>query len=251
MSESPPSDLGHAALRTAVVWDAVRDVVAELADAKPLEIVDVGGGTGGLAVRVAELGHRVVVIDPSPNALASLHRRAADTGVEQLVRGVQGDAADLGGVVADSSADLVLCHGVLDVVDEPARALERIHIALRPGGVLSVVVPGRAAGVLARALAGQFERARALLDAQVDDWRPDEHGPRRFTPTEVELLLTEGGFDVERVDATRVFSDLIPSALVDGEPGARRALLDLERAVATRPEFESLAGHLHALARRT
>ena len=57
--------------------------------------LDVGGGTGGFAVPLAELGHRVTVVDPSPDALAALQRRAAEAGVADRVRAVQGDAAGL------------------------------------------------------------------------------------------------------------------------------------------------------------
>lgn len=250
MPDSRKADIGPGAIRTAVVWDAVRDVVERLGAERPLRIVDLGGGTGGLAVRVAGLGHRVTVIDPSPDALASLHRRAADEGVADLVEAVQGDAGDLGRQMSDGVVDLLLCHGVLDVMDDPARALDQIRTALRPGGVVSVVVLGRPAGVVARALSGQFDRARALLDASADDWRLDEHGPRRFTADEIGDLLRRHAFGVDRVDAVRVFSDLVPSALVDGEPGARRALLELERAVAAHPEFAAVAGQLHVLAHR-
>ncbi|MGH3358359.1 MAG: methyltransferase domain-containing protein [Nocardioidaceae bacterium] len=250
MPDSRKADIGPGAVRTAVVWDAVREVVAELESDAPLTIVDLGGGTGGLAVRIADLGHHVTVIDPSPDALASLHRRAVDGGVDGMVRGVQGDANDLGRYVADASVDLLLCHGVLDVMEEPAAALDQVRACLRAGGVASVVVLGRPAGVLARALAGQFERARALLESRVDDWDLDADGPRRFTAEEIADLLRRHELRVDRVDAVRVFSDLVPSALVDAEPGARRSLLELERSVAGRPEFAAVAGQLHAVARR-
>jgi hypothetical protein len=46
-----------------------------------------------------------------------------------------------------------------------------------------------------------------------------------------------------------VFSDLVPSSLVDLEPGAAEALADLEQAVAERPEYLPLATQVHALAR--
>jgi S-adenosylmethionine-dependent methyltransferase len=47
-----------------------------------------------------------------------------------------------------------------------------------------------------------------------------------------------------------VFVDLVPSSLVDLEPGAVQALVDLERAVADRPEYLTLATQVHVLAVR-
>ena len=246
------------ALRTAVVWDAL---AALLADQSELQVVDLGGGTGGLAVRVAALGHNVTVVDPSPDALAALQRRADDDGVAGRVHGVQGDAADLLDHVEPGGADLVLCHGVLEVVDEPDQALASIYSALRPGGSLSVVVAGRLASVVARALAGHFDQAIELLDdvpaARSDvGTRPVGGGdgrrrePRRYTSEEILALLARHALHAGQVHAVRVFTDLVPSALVDAEPGAATALLALERAVAERSEFVALAAQLHIVARR-
>ncbi|QRN81885.1 MAG: methyltransferase type 12, partial [Nocardiopsis sp. BM-2018] len=69
------------AARTAVVWDALSQLLSRLSEGEPLEIVDAGGGTGGAAVPLAELGHRVTVVEPSPDSLAALERRAAESGV--------------------------------------------------------------------------------------------------------------------------------------------------------------------------
>ena len=46
----------------------------------------------------------------------------------------------------------------------------------------------------------------------------------------------------------RVFADLVPGSLLDLEPGATAALVELERAVAARPEYLPLATQLHLLA---
>src|SRR6476620_8872400 len=118
----------RSAARTAVVWDALREVLGtvEPGGLGPAAVVDIGGGTGGFAVRVAELGHRVVVVDPSPDALAILARRAEEGGVADRVAGRQGDldtlAGSLDGLVPSGSADVVLCHGVLEIVADPAAA---------------------------------------------------------------------------------------------------------------------------------
>lgn len=236
--------LSRAAIRTAVVWDAVEGLLGDDKDGDQV-VVDIGGGTGGFAVRVAELGHRVTVVDPSPDALAALARRADEQGVADRVTGQQGDLADLPGLVADGSVDLVLCHGVLGLVDDPAAALRTIGTALRPGGALSLLVGQHHAAVLARAMAGHLVAARELLeDGAVAP------GERRFTADELTGLLADAGYAVAGMHAVRVFTDLVPSSLLELEPGAATSLLDLERAVAGRPEYLSIAAQLHAVATR-
>ena len=47
----------------------------------------------------------------------------------------------------------------------------------------------------------------------------------------------------------RVFADLVPGSLLDLEPGATAALVELEQAVSERPEYLPLATQLHVLAR--
>jgi SAM-dependent methyltransferase len=232
--------------RTAVVWDALQDVLDRRGGgAGGAEVLDVGGGTGGFAVRVAERGHRVTVVDPSPDALAILDRRSGETGVADRVTGVQGDLATVPDLVEPASVDVVLCHGVLEVVDDPEVALASLAGVLRRGGTLSLLVSQRHAAVVARAMAGHFRQARDLLDGHLPDG-----APRRFTAEETTALLTGAGFTDVSLHAVRVFSDLVPSSLVDLEPGASAALAALEEAVAGRPEYLTLATQVHALATR-
>ncbi|MBB6626357.1 methyltransferase [Nocardioides sp. KIGAM211] len=239
--ERPSERRGTA--RTAVVWEALRPVLD--AGAGALDVLDIGGGTGGFAVRVAELGHRVTVVDPSPDALAALARRARERGVE--VAGQQGDLGDLLDVVGAGRADVVLCHGVLEVVDDPAAALARIREVLRPGGALSLLVAQRHAAVVARAMAGHFAQALALLDDTAPSGRSGRSG-RRFTRDELTDLLAAAGLEATAVHGVRVFADLVPSSLLDLEAGATAALVELEHAVSTRPEYLPLATQLHVLA---
>jgi S-adenosylmethionine-dependent methyltransferase len=245
MSVSERPSERRASARTAVVWEALQAALGESSS----RIVDVGGGTGGFAVRLAELGHRVTVVDPSPDALAALDRRAREVGVD--VTGLQGDLSDLADLVDGSDpVDVVLCHGVLEVVDDPAAALATIRGVLRPGGVLSLLVAQRHAAVIARAMAGHFPQALALL-ADTPDASPSPSTSRtghRFTADEAASLLLGAGFELASIHGVRVFADLVPGSLLDLEPGAAAALVELERIVAERAEYFPLATQLHLLA---
>ncbi|MFD7468915.1 methyltransferase [Streptomyces tendae] len=240
----------RSALRTAVVWDVLQDALDRRVKAtgrQTLDVLDTGGGSGNFAVPVAGLGHRVTVVDPSPNALFALERRAAEAGVADRVRGVQGDAGGLFDVVERGGYDAVLCHGVLEYVDDPAEGVRNAVAALRADGVLSLLAAGLGGAVLARALAGHFTEARQALDDPDGRWGTGDPVPRRFTAEQLTGLVEAAGLRIGAVHGVRVFADLVPGALVDTEPGAMDALLKLEAAAAELAAFRSVATQLHVL----
>ncbi|MEU7380800.1 MULTISPECIES: methyltransferase [unclassified Streptomyces] len=240
----------RASLRTAVVWEVLHDALDHRVKASgrdSLDVLDTGGGSGNFAVPAARLGHRVTVVDPSPNALFALERRAAEAGVAERVRGVQGDAHGLFDVVERGGYDAVLCHGVLEYVDDPAEGVRNAVAALRSEGILSVLAAGLGGAVLARALAGHFKEARQALDDPEGRWGEGDPMPRRFTAEQLTALVEGAGLRVGAVHGVRIFADLVPGVLVDTEPGALDALLRLEAAAAERPAFHSVATQLHVL----
>ncbi|KQU70975.1 methyltransferase [Phycicoccus sp. Root101] len=245
------------ALRTSAVWTAVTGLLAAQqaaradGDIQPLRVLDLGGGTGGLAVPLAELGHQVVVVDPSPDALASLSRRSAERGVADRVTAVQGDADSLAAIVGDRLVDLVCCHGTLEVVDDPQATLTALAGVVAPGGHLSIVAAQRLAVVLARVLAGQFTQAHQALVSEDGRWGAADPLPRRFDASTLRSMVEQTGLVVEDVHGVRLFSDLVPSALIDSDAD-RAALLELEAAANRHPEFAflgQLGAAVHVLAR--
>lgn len=237
--------------RMTVVWSVLSAEIERFAagTGATLRILDVGGGSGGFAVPLAELGHEVIVVEPSANALASLRQRAADADVADRVRAVQADADELPDVAEPGSADLVLCHSVLEMVDYPDTALDAIARVCAPGGAVSILVSNRIAAVFGKALSGQFGTALDLLhniDGVLDG---RDTIKRRFETATLTALVGGSGLVTEQVHGVGVVGDLLPASAAQTEASAGEALREFERATASRVPFRDMATNIHLLAR--
>lgn len=228
--------------------DPVQDLLAELVVDRPgAVVVDVGGGSGTRAVPLARLGCRVTVVDASIDALAILHRRSEDAGVADRVTGVQADADALGTVVPPGEADLVLCHHVLEQVDDPTAAAAALAASLRSGGLVSVLVAGRLAAVLAQAQLGRFAEAEAVLGDPAGRYGPSDPLRRRYDVAAITDLLTHVGLQVESVSGLGIAAGLLPAS---GRTQNGPALAALEARLADHEVLRAIAGALHVVARR-
>jgi SAM-dependent methyltransferase len=129
----PDHGLTEPAVRAA--WSArLREWVPNLG----ADVVDVGCGTGSLALLLAEQGHRVTGVDVSPGMVAQARRKLAAAGHQVAV--LLGDAAAV--PVGARRFDVVLVRHLLWALPDPLAALRRWVRVLRPGGHL-VLIEGR------------------------------------------------------------------------------------------------------------
>jgi SAM-dependent methyltransferase len=176
-------------------------------------VVELGVGTGRIAIPIAEKGKRVIGVDSSREMLAACRRRAEAAGVAELLDLRLGD---LRNPPLDEQVPLVICpfRSYLHLADDGERieALEAARRALVPGGRLIFDVfepkPDDIAETHGRWLErepGIYERAH--WDEEARTLTLSVRGPEGAATMSLawisrdqwQELLEEAGFEVEAV----------------------------------------------------
>jgi SAM-dependent methyltransferase len=181
----------------------------EEARGAPRRVVELGIGTGRIAIPIARAGIPVVGVDNSERMLDVCRRRAARVGVEDLLDLRIGDLRD---PPVDPSASLVLCpfrsYLHLRTDDDRRQALQAARTVLEPGGrlVFDVFMPSpddiaETNGLWLEREPGIFERADWNGTARTFTLRVRGRSAETAmelawtTPSDWRRLLEEAGFE--------------------------------------------------------
>lgn len=130
----------------------------QLGDIKDKKILDFGSGEGIMADHYAA-NNRVVAVEPSEDMLKNAWK---DHEYTQIVGGI----ADLA-QMQDESFDMIICHNVLEYIDDKAAVINELARLLKKGGQMSVVKHNRAGRVMQMAvLLDDMDKANDLLDGK-------------------------------------------------------------------------------------
>jgi len=108
------------------IW---RSILARLGT-EPLNVLDVGTGTGFLALLLAEMGHRVTGIDWSAAMLQKARAKAEESNYQ--VDFIQGDTESL--PFSDETFDVVVARHVLWTLTDPEKTLQEWVRVIKPEG---------------------------------------------------------------------------------------------------------------------
>lgn len=220
-------------------------------EVKKQHALDLGGGTGALALRFAALGWRVAVVDSSAPMLSLAATAAArDLDVAKRVTFYQAVAESAPELFSPHTFDAAVCHNVLEYVSDPRACTLALAALVKPGGLVSLVARNRAGEAMRAALkAHDLDEAERALNAVTVNESLYGGPARVFDARSLRALATEAGLNVIAERGVRVVADYLPASL-SGTPETYARLLAFERTLGARPEFAAVARYTQIIARQ-
>jgi S-adenosylmethionine-dependent methyltransferase len=235
-------------LRFDLAFANLRDFLPQ--DARSLAALDLGGGTGDFAVRLAQLGVHVTLLDASLPMLDFAKRAAQEAGVADKIVLQHSDVARLPNLFSAGSFDVVLCHNILEYVDDPSAVSRNVAGVLRDSSsVISVLVRNQAGEVLKAAIRdGDLTKAEHNLTAEWGHESLYGGNVRLFTVEGLRAMLAVASLEITAERGVRVVSDYLPASI--SKENEYERIFELERKLGMRAEFAAVARYTHCLARR-
>lgn len=194
------------------------------------------------------LGVHVTMIDSSSAMLELAKRAVLEEGVSEQVTLTHGDATESLHLFSARSFDGILCHNLLEYVDDPGAVLRGVARLMRgPAAMLSILARNQPGEVLKAAIrTGDLARAEAALTGEWEE-EPLYGGEVRLCTWDcLEVMLREASLSIIARRGVRVVADYLPpqiSLSTEYEP-----IFGLERTLGTRAEFAAIARYTQCLA---
>jgi len=231
-------------VRLAIVWEHLLRTLPQLTAGKPLRILDAGCGLGQMGLRLAELGHEVVLSDLSERMIeqtaalfAAQLPDATPTLIHDAVQHMHAD--DLG------QFDLVLFHAVLEWLAEPKDTLAHLLTLIRPGGDLSLMFYNRDALIFRNLIRGNWRKGES------ENLQGEEGGLTPYNPLtleEVQGWLDEWHMTRLSCAGVRVVYDYMDRNM--REARATEEVVRIELKYACKEPYLRLGRYLHLIAQK-
>jgi S-adenosylmethionine-dependent methyltransferase len=236
-------------LRTDLAFANLEDFLPQSQPGTTLRALDVGCGTGAAGIRLARLGFEVTLLDSSTSMLDLAQRAGEQAGVADKVKVTAGDVGEMAILFEAGSFDVIVCHNVLEFVDEPIALVRDMARTMRNfSSILSIVVRNRAGEVFKAALlTGDLEAAETNMTAQWGQESLYGGKVRLFTPHSLQDMLKSALLRTVAARGVRVLADYLPPEISRSADYTR--VFGLERKLGSVPEFAAVARYIQCLVR--
>ena len=210
----------------------------QLKDIKGKRLLDFGSGFGLVANHLAK-ENQVLAVEPNEEMVAL---RTQDYSYQQLVGSLDQLAS-----LEDASFDVILCHNVLEYVENREAVLKAFTRLLKPGGLLSIVKHNEVGRVLQTVVfENDTRKALALLAGQ----DLETHSMGLAQAYNLDAAFVDLGLEVQNYQGIRVFYGLQDNRF-KGQEGWRESMLQMELAVCQKSPYRDIAFFQHYRLKRS
>ena len=221
---------------------------AEFLPRRSLSILDVGCGQGQWALELALQGHKLYLNDVSAEMIGEAQKvflqSTLNQSEQQQVRWSLGALQGLRQEI-NERFDVLMCHAVMEWLNEPACVFEHLLPLVKPGGYLSLVFYN-VHGLIYKNLLRANYRKIEQQDYHGTDGSLTPLNP--LSPATVRHWIREAGLDIVCESGLRVFHDYVL------DPEMRRqnlnAVTRLELQLSREEPYRSMGRYVHMLCRK-
>lgn len=220
-------------------------------DGNALNLLDAGGGMGLEAIPFAEQGYKVALLDYSAEMLAEARRNAEAKGVSEQIKFYQAEVTSIPTLFPEPKFDIVLCHNVLEYVDDLETTLEALCHALRPDGLVSIICANRYSEAYRLALQElDLKAAYANLDTREMVSKVFDTPRKAYAAKELCQPLQNVGCSIVGQYGIRCVNDYIRDNEIKDDPTFFADIERLEYAMSDKFPYYLLGRFFHLIAQK-
>ncbi len=218
---------------------------------KNLIVLDAGGGNGVDSLDFAKAGHRVHLVDYSKEMLAQAKKLASAAGVEKNIETYQVDIQEASSIFPNTKFDLILCHNVLQYVDDVSLLLKNLVDLLNSNGLISVIGINRYSIAYQSAfLHGDLERALKEIGTREYHGCSFDTTLINYAVEEIAEMLKKTGATVEADYGIRNIYDYWGDNEQKSDPKTQDQLEKIEFEFTDKYPYKLLARYYQIIARK-
>jgi S-adenosylmethionine-dependent methyltransferase len=217
----------------------------------PMRILDAGGGNGLDSLPLAKLGNFVDIVDYSQEMLADVQRRAAQENIQNYIATHLFDVKNIANLFPGSQFDLILCHNVLQYIEDVPALLKIFSKLLKPDGILSVISINRySTPYHAAFLDDNLAEALVQLDTRTSKAKIFDAVMTNYCADEIKELLENVGIVTEGEYGIRCICDYWGDNERKLDPVIFEQIERLEFALTELHPYKLLARYFQVVARK-
>ncbi|MGL1902010.1 MAG: methyltransferase domain-containing protein [Fibrobacterales bacterium] len=233
-------------IRQYILWNDMLANLSLLGENSPTEapLLDAGGGFGRTALRCAERGFSIDLVEASQDMLTLAKEECQSTPHGSRITPIHSTIQEYVSTYTGPQYPMILFHAVLEWLESPKETLFKLLSLLAPGGQLSLMFYNRNSAIMNTVLKGNYFRDDDSFQfGQSNNLTPGNP----LDQNEVYAWLTEWGYTIESKCGIRIFNDYLHTP---APPKDLDKLCAVEEDFCRKEPFASLGRYIHIVCKK-